>query len=118
MGYEHNLIENLDKIIAGENDGAISSFADMLRSNISKSVGLLIKSTTFTLTMILSHYLVSNGLIERINLGQNSIGDSQFIRISILVLALLGPLGMVLSDYMMRCYRAVSYTHLTLPTKA
>ena len=105
MGYENNLLQNLDKVIAEENDEKISSFADALRSNLSKTVGLTLKSAAFCITMIMSHYLVSNGFVEKIELGTNSVKDSPFLRTTLLFLALLGLLCMVLSDYMMRCYR-------------
>lgn len=105
MGYEKNLLKNLDKIIAEENDEQISSFADALRSNLSKTAGLTLKSTAFSITMIMSHYLVSNGFVEKIELGSNSVNDSPFLRTVLLISALLGLLAMVLSDYMMRCYR-------------
>ena len=105
MGYENNLLQNLDKVIAEENDEKISSFTDVLRSNLSKTVGLTLKSAAFCITMIMSHYLVSNGFVEKIELGTNSVKDSPFLRTTLLILALLGLLCMVLSDYMMRCYR-------------
>lgn len=105
MGYEINLLQTLDKVIATENDQKITSFEEALRSNLSKTIGLTLKTTAFCISMIMSHYLVANNEVESIKVADNLLKDSPFLRSVLLVLALLGLLGMVVSDYMMRCYR-------------